>query len=190
MNPTKEDFNRELKTLDFSIVSTDGSELEGYKCENILTPDASVYCTIKNENINILLKSNEGPVIITHIIIQSPEIGFTCPLESGILFVSNDKLDIDKTVTFDNFTKDKYSRYRRALDLIGETEHENDPAIFFELKKNNVGVFKLPIPRYGDYVLLKLISSKNPISKSNIDVQYVGFKGFKGKKTFEFGQLI
>jgi hypothetical protein len=34
--PEKENFKTELKLLDFSVLSTDGSELEGYKCENIV----------------------------------------------------------------------------------------------------------------------------------------------------------
>jgi hypothetical protein len=34
--PEKQDFKTELKLLDFSVLSTDGSELEGYQCENIV----------------------------------------------------------------------------------------------------------------------------------------------------------
>jgi hypothetical protein len=82
---------------------------------------------------------------------------FTCPLESGVLFVSYDIIEPQKTESFDGFTKDQYDRYRRALEIIGQGENETDPAVYFELKKNNVGVFKLPIPRYGNYILLSEI---------------------------------
>jgi hypothetical protein len=78
-------------------------------------------------------------------------------LESGILFVSHERIEPQKTESFDGFTKDQYDRYRRALEIIGQGENESDPAVYFELKKNNVGVFKLPIPRYGNYVLLSEI---------------------------------
>lgn len=67
----------ELQWLNFEIVSNDGGQFsEDYKCEHMLDNDASVFCTLKKENTNIVLKISESTsFILTHILIKAPEAG-------------------------------------------------------------------------------------------------------------------
>lgn len=65
---------------------------------------------------------------------------------------------------------------------------ENDPALFFDLRDGWYTLQKLPVPRFGRYILIKLICSRN--LGDNVDVQYIGFKGFVGAHTFGYAELI
>lgn len=69
-----------------------------------------------------------------------------------------------------------------------EKINEGDPALFFDLRDGWYTVQKLPIPRFGRYILIKLIRSRN--MGENVDIQYIGFKGFIGSHTFGFAELI
>lgn len=76
--------------LKFKLVSSDGGEFsEDYSCENMLRSDSSVYCTSRKENTNVILKfASDSSFVLTHVIIKSPEQGFTNPIGSGLIFVT------------------------------------------------------------------------------------------------------
>jgi hypothetical protein len=180
----------ELKWLQFELVSSDGGQFsEDYRCEYMLDNDASVYCTLKKENTNIILKIAESSsFVLTHILIKAPETGFTCPIGSGLIFVYDDLPSVDSTSRFDSFSPAKYRQYMQSKIENNERINESDPALFFDLRDGWYTLQKLPIPRFGRYVLIKLIRSRNV--GENVDIQYIGFKGFVGSHTFGYAELI
>lgn len=76
------------------IVSCDGGEypnphtpINNYP-ENVLTDDATVYCTESN-TCNMLLKHVGGmPFTLTKIVVKAPKAGFDAPLQNGMVFVA------------------------------------------------------------------------------------------------------
>ncbi|KAL0481614.1 hypothetical protein AKO1_012490 [Acrasis kona] len=179
----------ELKWLQFKLVSSDGGQCEDYKCENLLESDASVYCTQKKDNTNIVIQISEANYfVLTHILIKAPETGYTNPVGTGLIFVFDHPPDVDSTSCFDDMTANKYRQFMRNKINSNNGLSELDPALFFDLHDGWYTLQKLPIPRFGRYILIKLIRSRN--LGDNIDVQYIGFKGFIGSHTFGYAELI
>jgi len=100
------------------------------------------------------------------------------------------KLDLPivaHTAKFNGFTKQKYNQYIEER-VKSQTLSEDDPACYFELNDPQYsGAFKLTVPRYGKYVLVKLLRSRN--QGENVDVQFIGFKGFTRQQQFADGSL-
>jgi hypothetical protein len=63
--------------LKFEFIATDGGQYSpSYKCDNMLKGDTRVYCSMKKDNVNILLRYNSDiPFVLTHIIVKAPEFG-------------------------------------------------------------------------------------------------------------------
>ncbi|KIV91375.1 hypothetical protein, variant [Exophiala mesophila] len=80
--------------LRMDIVSCDGGEypnphtpINNYP-ENVLTDDATVYCTESN-TCNMLLKHVGGmPFTLTKIVVKAPKAGFDAPLQNGMVFIA------------------------------------------------------------------------------------------------------
>lgn len=189
----------DIQLLKFSVVSTDGGQYSSnYKCENFLSPDSKVYCTQKKENINIVLKHElEVPFVLTHIIVKAPEHEYSAPIGEGLIFVAHDHPDMVATSLFDNFNMSRYEamvevrRQRLATSSDQRSTFWNlslFPAAYFDLKKDWCIVQKLDVPRSGRYILVKLLRSRN--SADNIDIQYMGFRGFVGQYASAYGDLL
>jgi len=181
-----------LKLLQFSVVSTDGGHFShNYRVDNLLVPDATVYCTKKKRNTNIVLRFQEPyPFTLTHIIVKAPENGFDSPVGEGLIWVSFDPPDIAQSSKFDDYDTSLYesfinSRVRSDSSLALEP---HEPAAYFMLRDTWCAVHKLTIPRSGYYVLIKLIRSRT--EGENVDIQYLGFKGFVGPHAFQEGSLV
>ncbi|RKP17034.1 hypothetical protein ROZALSC1DRAFT_31118 [Rozella allomycis CSF55] len=158
--------------------------------------DTTTYCTVKNKNANILFKHNiycenakkPASFVLTEIVIKAPAIGYTCPIKDGLIFVSNEPIDIDATCEFDGFTEEKYRMFMKS-QLGKRWVGKHTPALYFKVdQKEPVYVRQLRTPRSGSYILVKLLSSHG--KGGNIDIQYIGFKGYYGKKSFDAGQTL
>jgi len=157
----------------------------------VLLPDNSVYCTVKRYNTNIILKFEEDyPFTITHLIVKAPKSGFNSPVGEGLVFVSYELPDVSLTSNFDDFDSVKYDEFMasRCSTNSPRTLSPADPVAYFKLKDTFGAVQRLTIPRSGYYVAVKLIRSRN--GGENIDIQYIGFKGFVGPHAFQDGGLI
>ncbi|KAI9818542.1 MAG: hypothetical protein M1827_000601 [Pycnora praestabilis] len=80
--------------LTMEIASCDGGHLPGnsskdeYWAENILRNDKSVYCT-KGNSCNLVLKHQGATAFcLKKLVIKAPQMGFTAPIQEGMVFVS------------------------------------------------------------------------------------------------------
>ena len=72
---------------------------------------------------------------------------------------------------------------------LGRRWGKNSPAIYFKMdQKKPTYVRELKSPRSGCYILVKLLNSHG--KGDNIDIQFLGFKGYYGKRTFPAGDVI
>eukprot|EP00054_Salpingoeca_dolichothecata_P017491 m.104997 g.104997 ORF g.104997 m.104997 type:complete len:90 (-) comp22470_c0_seq2:60-329(-) len=88
-------------------------------------------------------------------------------------------------------TSEQYDQYIRAKNRTSDGLSEDDPVLFFTVNKAT-GKFEgnLDVARGGRYVLIKLLCAETP-TVSNIDIQYIGFKGSTGLKGFPAeGQML
>ncbi|KAI8982639.1 hypothetical protein BDB01DRAFT_157092 [Pilobolus umbonatus] len=163
-----------------------------YGIRNILANDCTVYCSQKPGVINILLRysgwegsKDQGKRLchLSHIIIKSPEYGFTAPCKEGMIFLSHEPIDVEATRVFDYFGKDNFDRYTNEnKDLLTE----EDPMAWFSIEEEGLSVVELE-DKACKYVLIKLLRSD--YVSENMDLQYVGFIGYTGHRSFGSARL-
>eukprot|EP01025_Chloroclados_australasicus_P013531 TRINITY_DN1636_c0_g1_i5.p6 TRINITY_DN1636_c0_g1~~TRINITY_DN1636_c0_g1_i5.p6 ORF type:complete len:223 (+),score=26.15 TRINITY_DN1636_c0_g1_i5:361-1029(+) len=171
--------------LQFKVIYADGGCFsEGYGYSNLLQDDNLCYCSLKREGVNICLQQRYSrSFTITGIDISAPKIGYTCPLGQGVVFSSWNRPDdqlcemFNKVYSVQEF-QECVRQYRYRLQQIGGIDEEEipQPIMFFDLRGQYSQSYHLGVPRSGRYVLLKLLRSRN--CGENIDVRYVGFRGF------------
>ena len=217
--------------LPMHIVNCDGGEYGAeYLTNNVLKNDTSVYCTVKQRNVNLLFQYRpQDPGVVdaqfwlTSFTIKAPSKGFTAPLREGLVFVSDKPITPELTAHFDNFTSSKYREWKhRHLDDEGNMTAFG-PVGYFKLSPSTnystsqcfVKSRRLPRPSEdqpqqwissptklrGRYVLVKLLRSDrftdvdlndvldHPSRGNNIDVQFLGFKGYAGQRSIAYAQL-
>jgi hypothetical protein len=146
-------------------------------------------------------------------------LGYTAPCKEGIIFCSNKYIDPEETKFFDDFTRAKFSNWLNKRDnqnnnnstsnhstgtgnVLGGSSCSNngqqkcsiEPIAFFQLNEstNYTTSHQLMHAVQGKYILIKLI---RPVVRDhsripfNIDLQYVGFRGFAGQRSISFGNL-
>eukprot|EP01026_Neomeris_dumetosa_P049162 TRINITY_DN4269_c2_g1_i2.p3 TRINITY_DN4269_c2_g1~~TRINITY_DN4269_c2_g1_i2.p3 ORF type:complete len:223 (+),score=4.50 TRINITY_DN4269_c2_g1_i2:213-881(+) len=172
--------------LQFKIIYADGGCFsEGYGYSNLLTDDNLCYCSLKREGVNICLQHrNSRSFTITGIDVSAPKFGYTCPLGQGVIFSSWNRPDESLCEMFNNVYsvqdfQDCIRQYRYSLmSLRGRIDEDEipQPILFFDLRGQYSQDYHLNIPRAGRYILIKFLRSRN--CGDNIDVRYVGFRGF------------
>lgn len=180
--------------LRFDIVYEDGGRFSSqYSVDHILKDDCEVYCSARQDNINILLRFNDtayglsdSSCVVTQMIVKSPMRGFTAPCKEGMMFISHDPISVEATSMFDNFTESDYVSYARAH--MDDPLDSLNPAAFFKMSDKNDFIATVDLPsRSGKYVLIKLLRSEG--LSENIDLQYIGLIGFAGARAFASGTL-
>eukprot|EP00053_Salpingoeca_punica_P012767 m.114659 g.114659 ORF g.114659 m.114659 type:complete len:236 (+) comp16035_c0_seq4:246-953(+) len=171
-----------LRMLPFSIVATDGGEFSPqYKCANLLRPDRLVYCSTKKANVNVLFEICEPDdlFVLTHVIVRAPKTGFTSPIREGVVFVFHERPSLDDVASYDDVDEVAYEgRLSRKRDC-GQEIQETDPAAFFVVDRKTSEVLQpLPAPRAGRFVLVKLVRAGYDKNQPNVDVEFIGFKGY------------
>ncbi|ORX49482.1 hypothetical protein DM01DRAFT_1338154 [Hesseltinella vesiculosa] len=172
--------------LGFKILTHDGGCYSTtYNIENVLRNDPTVYCSGRVGAVNIHFCYRGGKTltdtscVFTRIIIKSPQQGFTAPCKEGLVFISHQPIDIDKTRRFDQYTRDDFDQYVRSTDAC-EMGNDN-PVAWFTIQNKKQDVINIE-ERSGKYVLIKLLRSDR--EDDNIDIQYIGFVGYAGPRSF------
>eukprot|EP01134_Creolimax_fragrantissima_P002360 CFRG2360T1 len=188
--------------LQFTVLEADGGEHSpSYRADNMLQDDDTVYCTRKATNVNVstqFVGVRQGDISVrerstfslTHLVIRVPTFGFTSPLKTAIVFVSDQPICPMQTGVFDSFTETDYKNYMAATEKENLVCREDlpRPAGFFSMSgRSSQIVFQLDRPYRGSYILVKLISGTG---RTNIDVQHIGFYGqVGGVRAFACGSL-
>ncbi|KAF9117345.1 hypothetical protein BGW39_002265, partial [Mortierella sp. 14UC] len=193
--------------LKFDMYYADGGEFNAaHAVENVLKNDSSVYCSRRSTNINICLKLSQPhqTFVLTQFKAKAPTTGFTAPCKEGLIFVSHEPIQLEKTALFDNMTRQMYNDYMDTVqDKTGYGQmyqnHGADtdaliPAAFFQLGgPDETCTVDFTPNRSGRYVLIKLLRSRctNSLQRpENIDLQYLGLIGFTGARSFALGGLL
>lgn len=173
--------------LKFVVRSTDGGEFNSdYSCHNVLQEDTSCYCSISRENVNLVMQhQGRAPYTATSIVVAAPSSGFTSPIGQGMVFCTWDEPTVEfiqATKAWDGVTsRAEFDRMLQWHINKGEADPEQLPVAFFDVSRTTRGVFPLDVPRSGRYVVVKLVRA---ITGDNIDVQYIGFRGWSRPQTF------
>ncbi|OBZ90660.1 hypothetical protein A0J61_01293 [Choanephora cucurbitarum] len=176
--------------LDFEIMCNDGGRFgEMYGIENVLLNDGSVYCSGRKGTVNILVRYcgfiQSGLIAdtncsITKMVLKAPQHGFSAPCKEGLVFISHREINIQDTSKFDHFSKAEYEQYRLS------NNQDTDPVAWFSLSKERTCIVDLEA-RSAKYVLIKLLRAET--ESDNIDIQYIGFIGFSGARSFSSAKL-
>ncbi|KAI8885322.1 hypothetical protein K501DRAFT_180308 [Backusella circina FSU 941] len=175
--------------LYFDIVAEDGGRYSStYSIENVLKNDGTVYCSERRGTMNILLQykgwlgnhnQKQKSCALSHIILKSPQYGYTAPFKDGMIFLSHEPIDIEKTRRFDTFTKQDYKRYRKQNS--NNNSNGIEPTAFFSAGHSRQAIINMR-SRSTRYVLIKLLRADH--ESENMDVQYIGFVGYTGARAF------
>ncbi|CEP19971.1 hypothetical protein [Parasitella parasitica] len=152
-----------VNMLDFEIVLDDGGQYgSGRKgAVNILTQ----YCGFVESGL-----VTDVICSISKLVIKAPQHGFTAPYTSR----------------FDKFTRHDYHQYMSSkLHKDGVLE-DTDPVAWFSLTEDRTSVIDLDF-RSAKYVLIKMLRAD--YESDNIDLQYIGFIGHSGPRSFGCAKL-
>ncbi|KAK4514772.1 i-AAA protease yme1 [Mucor velutinosus] len=185
-----------VNMLAFEVLYDDGGQYGAmYGIENLLLNDGSVYCSGRKGTVNILAQycgyiesglAADKSCSISKIVIKAPQHGFTAPCRDGMIFISHKVINISDTSQFDKFTKDDYDQYiANKLHKNGMLE-DTDPVAWFSLTNDRTNVIDLDF-RSAKYVLVKMLRAD--YESDNIDMQYIGFIGHSGPRSFGSGKL-
>jgi len=143
---------------------------EEFRAEFALQPDSNVYCTGRSRDVKILVKldkkkTNCDHFVLTHVLVKAPERNFTSPIGSGSIYIHSDADSIH--------------------------QDEDSYCCSFNLQdKQYCTLIELQTPRWGKYITIHLAAPRSRSEGNNIDIQYVGFKGYWGKHCFSSGSLL
>lgn len=179
-NQKEEDLEPFLK---FQLEFQDGGEYDPniYPISNMLIDNEDVYCSIRPRNVNILLRhapsdSFTPRFMMTELVIKSPTVGFTSPINDGLVFISDHPIRPSDVSSYDNFDNDT-------------TVIKDDNVFYFKFDDPSCVVRIKPTrPIGGKYVFIKLLKSKGV--GENIDIKFFGVRGCYGPKSFSSGSLI
>lgn len=199
----------EPAALSLDVVSCDGGQFDSeveYGPSNMLLNDYSVYCSARNEANVIFRHVGDVAFCLSKIVIKAPSSGYTCPVRSGLIFVSMDSRDlISRTASFSQqlpqeepedgdddddddewdfqAPEEKSSPVEISADM-DATQEESAlrPHARFDFRPDT---FRCEVNFdplcSGRYILLKLFGSSR---NSNIDVQSVLAYGYVGRRRF------
>ncbi|KAF9901019.1 hypothetical protein EC991_006609 [Linnemannia zychae] len=175
--------------LKFDMYYADGGEFNAaHSVENVLKNDSSPHQSF----------------VLTQFKAKAPTTGFTAPCKEGLIFISHEPIQLEKTACFDNMTREMYNDYMDTVQnqtgygqMYRRHGAETDaliPAAFFQLGgPDETCTVDFSPNRSGRYVLIKLLRSRctNSLQRpENIDLQYLGLIGFTGARSFASGSLL
>jgi hypothetical protein len=109
-----------------------------------------------------------------------------------VVFVSNHSVSVDDFAAYDDFTAEDYRRLIARKAATGESLDEGEPAALLSMadasSDGTVTAEVLP-RRTGRYIVVKLLRSINSMHSSNIDCEFIGFKGFTRSSGFAEGTV-
>ncbi|KAG2214812.1 hypothetical protein INT46_006604 [Mucor plumbeus] len=185
-----------VNMLDFEVVFDDGGQYGAmYGIENLLLNDGTVYCSGRKGAVNILTQYcgyiesglvTDKSCSISKLVIKAPQNGFTAPCRDGMIFISHKEIDIHDTSQFDKFTKYDYDQYVTSKLHKDGMLKDTDPAAWFTLADDKTSIIDFDF-RSAKYVLIKMLRAD--YESDNIDMQYIGFIGHFGPRSFGCAKL-
>ncbi|KAI8646820.1 hypothetical protein BD408DRAFT_428515 [Parasitella parasitica] len=174
-----QDQNIAVNMLDFEIVLDDGGQYgSGRKgAVNILAQ----YCGYIESGL-----VTDTTCSISKLVIKAPQHGFTAPCRDGMIFLSHKRINISDTSRFDKFTKHDYHQYMLSKLHKNGVLEDTDPVAWFSLTEDRTSVVDLDF-RSAKYVLIKMLRAD--YESDNIDMQYIGFIGHSGPRSFGCAKL-
>jgi len=155
-----------ISLIYFSTDFTEGGEQGSFLFSN-LTAYGSCYCTEhgKYKNVNLGLISPFGEFVATNLFVNNPTDGFTSPLKSGLVWILNEKPNVEDYAKYDDFNKEKYLADTSATK----------PTAYFELGFTEQ--LDQPLDKWtkGNFLFVKLL---NAHAEDNIDMNYIGIAGY------------
>jgi len=151
------------------VTFSDGGDYSSeYTTKNLLSLYGHAYCTDqKNANVNVIIKSS-FPFILSSFIVSSPGTFYSAPISSGLFFVSPDEPDIKATEVYNDL------KTPPVVSPFPPRDPNKPVASFFGIDRTQAkGDF--PKGCYGQYILLKMLSSGG--NSTNIDIDKVEFYG-------------
>ncbi|KAF9922542.1 hypothetical protein FBU30_007328 [Linnemannia zychae] len=182
--------------LKFDMYYADGGEFNAaHSVENVLKNDSSVYCSRRSTNINICLKLSQPHLsfVLTQFRAKAPTTGFTAPCKEGLIFISHEPIQLEKTKYFDNITRQMYDEYMNAM------EHQTGFDQMYKIHGSNADAivpaafFQLGGP--DETCTINFTPNRSRCTNAlqrpeNIDLQYLGLFGYTGARSFASGGLL
>lgn len=138
--------------------------------------------------------SGSNHFVITHVLVKAPETGFTSPIGTGSIYVYDTLTEaMSSPSSAPPSTTISASSSDTANTLMDSVSRRNlnPPVCHFSLQdKNYCTLVPLQTPRWGKYIVIYLTSPRTGSEGNNMDVQYIGFKGFVGTHSFAQGTLL
>eukprot|EP00055_Hartaetosiga_balthica_P000222 m.136007 g.136007 ORF g.136007 m.136007 type:complete len:538 (+) comp10349_c0_seq1:168-1781(+) len=184
---TEHDKIQGLKMLPVKVQECDGGQYSSvYAINNVLRPNDDVYCSKRARNINLylspvneFLEKNEL-ACITDVVVIVPKDGFTSPLMDGLIFISDKPIEKKDHAKYDNYTLNEFETlWNRVENGIEHPGGSLIPVAFFHVLgcfQNKPVTVKLKSGMPCSHILVKFIRPEG--EGSNIDVRFIGFKGF------------
>ncbi|KAL9545002.1 hypothetical protein MBANPS3_007350 [Mucor bainieri] len=170
-----------MSMLDFEVVYDDGGQYSAISGRKGTVNILAQYCGYIESGI-----AADKTCSISKMVVKAPQHGFTAPCRDGMIFISHKQINIADTSQFDKFTKHDYDQYiANKLHKNGMLE-DTDPVAWFNLANDRTNVIDLDF-RSTKYVLIKMLRAD--YESDNIDMQYIGFIGHSGPRSFGSGRL-
>lgn len=166
--------------LSFRVRSNDGGELSTtYGCANLLRNDLSCFCSTSRDNVTVVFEYAGGSnCVLTSVEVVNPSKGYYAPVSQCLVFVCWDLPKATDLAYYDNI-KGLSALENRLEERIAEAGvlSEKDPVALVDLSQGNRKLVHLDSPKAGRFVVLKFLGPKFSFC-DNIDVQFVGLRGF------------
>ncbi|KAF2430466.1 hypothetical protein EJ08DRAFT_244701 [Tothia fuscella] len=120
--------------LKMEIVGCDGGEYLhtssiSYKAENLLRDDKSVYCT-RSPRCNLMLRhQGESLFHLDSIVIKTPELDYTAPLQQGLVFIGMSSETLSTGTSTYHIQYDPLQRTRSSSPSDSSRDREDLPLI-------------------------------------------------------------
>ncbi|EGD72001.1 hypothetical protein PTSG_00017 [Salpingoeca rosetta] len=189
-----EDRNRGLSIISVGIDKCDGGCFDAeHVPQNVLRFDGSVYCSEKRRNVNLMLSPtrDEHATVFTHVMVAAPEVGYTSPIQDGLVFLPTPNTLTSASDAYRDMTKEQFDELWARKQRNNEPWDPSEPVCFFSLTSEEsqpvVVPFKVAVP--ASRVLVHLLRPQSECGE-NIDIAYLGFKGYRGSTTFSTFTLL
>ncbi|KAK9840935.1 hypothetical protein WJX81_001132 [Elliptochloris bilobata] len=174
-----------------NILSDGGAYDEEFGPHNLFQEESQIcYCSLRRSSINVTAQlEGLGCFMLASIELRTPSLGYTSPLGQAILFTSFGRPDVAATKRFDEVFSEREYREQVAEMQAQPPERPSSPGLevptpaSFVYTSSDRVTAQLDVPRAGRWILLKLLRPREP-SGDNIDVQFVGCRGWRGARCF------
>jgi len=157
-----------FKSISFSLQEEDGGEQEGFAASNVtieILPEHFVWCTNnKGTNVNVILQATDD-FVGSNFFVRNPSKGFTSPVKEGLVWVLENKPELNAYDKYNDFTKEAFDADTSATR----------PNLYFNIGFTDVKDIAFDKWVKGKYLFIKMLRAH---SDENIDVEFFGVGGW------------